>query len=157
MQKSSKLKIFYISELNLPSKSAYSIHVIKMCEAFSQIGYSTNLFTINAKNSTKIFKSYNVKYKFQINSVFNSPLQLNLLLRFLFSFKILMKDLNDQSIIISRSIIFALIASIYKKNVILELHHEITGFSKFLYYLINNILIKIVYLLILKATLSLKL
>jgi len=137
MQTSSKLKIFYISELNLPSKSAYSIHVMKMCEAFSQIGYSTNLFTINAKNSTKIFKSYNVKYKFQINSVFNSPLQLNLLLRFLFSFKILIKGLKDQSIIISRSIIFALIASIYKKNVILELHHEITGFSKFLYFFLN--------------------
>jgi len=137
MQHNSKLKIFYISELNLPSKSAYSIHVMKMCEAFSQLGYLTTLFTINSKNSSKILKKYNVKYKFHINSIFNSPLQLNLFLRFLFSFKILMKNLDNQSIIISRSIIFALIAALIKKNIILELHHEMTGFSKFIYFFLK--------------------
>ena len=53
-QKKTKLTINYISELNFPSKSAYSIHVMKMCEAFSKLGYSTNLYTINSKISKNI-------------------------------------------------------------------------------------------------------
>ena len=40
-----------------------------------------------------------------------------------------------------RSIIFALIASLLKKKVILELHHEITGFSKLLYFLLKNLIL----------------
>ena len=43
--------IYYVAELNLPSKSAYSIHVMKMCEAFSSLGYKTNLFVINHKDN----------------------------------------------------------------------------------------------------------
>ena len=138
IKKKSKPKIYYVSELNLPNKSAYSIHVMKMCEAFSKLGYDINLFSIKNKNLSKIFRSYNIKYKFSIISVFNNPLQLNLILRIIFSYKIFLKNLNKDSIFISRSILFALIASILKKNIILELHHEITGFSKFLYLFLKH-------------------
>ena len=128
-----KPKIYYISELNLPNTSAYSIHVMKMCEAFSKLGFSIDLFAIKRSNLKKIFKIYDIKYKFNIISIFNNFLKLNLLLRLIFSLKILLKNLDKESIIISRSILFALIASVKKKNIILELHHEISGFSKFLY------------------------
>ncbi len=131
--KKTKLEINYISELNIPSKSAYSIHVMKMCEAFSKLGYETNLFTINRKNLSKIFKIYNIKYKFNIVSVFNNFKKINFLLRILFSIKIFIKKKNKRSIFISRSIIFAIFASVFKKNVVLELHHEITGLSKYIY------------------------
>ena len=47
MKKKLKPK-FIISELNLPNTSAYSIHVMKMCEAFSKLGYSVDLFTIKS-------------------------------------------------------------------------------------------------------------
>ena len=53
MEKKFKPKIYYISELNLPNKSAYSIHVMKMCEAFSKLGYSVILFTIKSLNLKK--------------------------------------------------------------------------------------------------------
>ncbi len=138
-QKKTKLNINYISELNIPSKSAYSIHVMKMCEAFSKLGYETNLFTINSKNLSKIFKDYNIKYKFNIISVFNNFKKLNFLLRIIFSIKIFSKNFNSQSVFISRSVIFAFFASILRKNVILELHHEITGLSKFVYFLLKNL------------------
>ena len=52
-------KIYYIAELNLPSKSAYSIHVMKMCEAFSKLKYDINLFVINNKNINQVNKKYN--------------------------------------------------------------------------------------------------
>ena len=41
-----KNKIYYVAELNLPSKSAYAIHVMKMCEAFSKLKYDVNLFLL---------------------------------------------------------------------------------------------------------------
>ena len=66
----SPLVIYYISELNIPNKSAYSIHVMKMCEAFTKLGFKTNLFTIKSKNLSKIYKEYNINYKFKIISVF---------------------------------------------------------------------------------------
>ena len=131
-------KINYISELNLPNKSAYSIHVMKMCEAFSALGYDINLFVINnKKNSQKVFNSYNIKKRFKIISIFNSFKQFNFLLRIIFAFKILSKNFEYDSIFLSRSIIFALFGSIFNKKIILELHHEITGFSKLIYWTFN--------------------
>ena len=108
----SPLVIYYISELNIPNKSAYSIHVMKMCEAFTKLGFKTNLFTIKSKNLSKIYKEYNINYKFKIISVFNNFKKLNFLLRIIFSNLILSKKLNNRSLFISRSIIFALMASI---------------------------------------------
>ena len=137
MKKSTPL--YYVAELNLPSKSAYSIHVLKMCEAFSKLGFKINLLIINLKNKNQIFRSYNVKNRFQINSIFNKPIKLNFISRIIFSLKILFGKSNKNSIFISRSIIFALIASLVKKNIILELHHEITGFSKFFYFFLKNL------------------
>jgi glycosyltransferase involved in cell wall biosynthesis len=131
--------IYYIAELNLPSKSAYSIHVMKMCEAFSELGYKINLFVINHKNSNQIFRSYNIKNKFYINSVFSKFTKLNFIYRIIFSFKILFENHSKNYFFISRSIVFSLIASLFKKKVILELHHEITGFSKFMYSFLKKI------------------
>ena len=131
--KNKSITLYYIAELNLPNKSAYSIHVMKMCEAFSKLGYKTNLLNINNINLSKIFKIYNIKNNFKLISIFNKPLNLNFILRVVFTCKILSRKFQKNSIFISRSIIFALITSIIKKNVILELHHEITGFSKILF------------------------
>lgn len=129
-----KKKIYYIAEINIPSKSAYSIHVMKMCEAFAKLKYDTNLYTINHQNLEKINKDYNIKNKFRIHSIFNKTTKLNLFYRIIFSLKILFKKTNIDALFISRSIIFSLLASTIRKNVILELHHEITGFSKIIYF-----------------------
>ena len=117
MEKKFKPKIYYISELNLPNKSAYSIHVMKMCEAFSKLGYSVDLFTIKSLNLKKIFNTYNIKNKFNIISIFNNFLQLNFFFRLIFSFRILLKKLDEKSILISRSILFALFVSKKKYNI----------------------------------------
>ena len=131
--------LYYVAELNLPNKSAYSIHVLKMCEAFSKLGFNINLLIINHKNKNQIFKSYNIKNKFQISSILNKSIKLSFVSRIIFSLKILFDNSNKNSIFISRSIVFALIASLFKKKVIIELHHEITGFSKIFYFLLKNL------------------
>ena len=132
-------KIYYVAELNLPSRSAYSIHVMKMCEAFSKLNYDTNLFVINKKDTNKINKIYNINYKFKIISVFDNFILLNFILRILFSIKILLKKSEKDALFLSRSIIFSIIASLLKKKIILELHHEITGFSKIIYWIFKNL------------------
>ena len=134
-----KKKIYYVAELNLPNKSAYSIHVMKMCEAFSKLKYDTNLFVINIKNIEVINKIYNISNKFKIISIFSNFILLNFILRIIFSFRILSKKLDQNALFISRSIIFALFASLFKKKVILELHHEITGISKIIYLLFKSL------------------
>jgi glycosyltransferase involved in cell wall biosynthesis len=131
--KSKISSLYYIAELNLPNKSAYSIHVMKMCEAFSKLGYKTNLLNIKNTNLSKIFNVYNIKYNFKLISIFNKSLNLNFILRLVFTYKILTRNFEKNSIFISRSIIFALIASTIKKNVILELHHQITGFTRVIF------------------------
>ena len=132
-------KIYYIAELNLPSKSAYSIHVMKMCEAFSKLKYDVNLFVINNKNINQVNKKYNINYKFKIFSIFDSFVLLNFILRIKFSLKILSKKFDKECIFLSRSIIFSLLACLFRKKVILELHHEITGFSKIMYFFLKNL------------------
>ena len=132
-------KIFYVAELNLPNKSAYSIHVMKMCDAFAKLNYNVKLFTINSKKTKNLTKLYKTHYGFKVISIFKKPTVLNFLTRFVFSIKILWKNLDDESLILSRSITFALLASCLNKNVILELHHQITGFSKILFFILKNL------------------
>ena len=132
-------KIYYIAELNLPSKSAYSIHVMKMCEAFSKLKYDINLFVINKEDKDQTNKDYNINYKFKIFSIFNNSILLNFVIRIIFSLKILSKKTEKEAIFLSRSIVFSLIACLFRKKIILELHHEIKGFSKIIYWLLKNL------------------
>ena len=44
------MKICYLANTAIPSSNASAIQIVKMCEAFSKLGYETNLFTINSKN-----------------------------------------------------------------------------------------------------------
>tara|TARA_B100000989_G_scaffold203526_1_gene154026 strand:- start:941 stop:2029 length:1089 start_codon:yes stop_codon:yes gene_type:complete len=134
-----KTKIYYVAELNLPSKSAYSIHVMKMCEAFSKLKYDINLFVINKKIKNQLNKDYNINYKFKVISIFNDFVLLNFLFRIIFALKILSKNTEKNALFLSRSIIFSLIACLFRKKIILELHHEITGVSKITYWLLKKL------------------
>ena len=134
-----KTKIYYVAELNLPSKSAYSIHVMKMCEAFSKLKYDINLFVINKKNKNQLNKDYNINYKFKVISIFNNFVLLNFVTRIIFALKILSKNTEKKALFLSRSIIFSLIACLFRKKIVLELHHEITGVSKILYWLLKKL------------------
>ena len=62
------LEINYFAEIFLPSKSAYSIHVMKMCDAFSNNKINTHLHVFDLRGKEKILKKYNCKNKFKISS-----------------------------------------------------------------------------------------
>ena len=49
------LNLNYIADLSVPNKSAYTVHVLKICDNFSKIGYNVNIYLYsNKKKSLKI-------------------------------------------------------------------------------------------------------
>lgn len=64
------MKIAYIAGSKIPSQSANSIQVMKMCEAISSIGHTLTLFIRNARDEGRPHESihafYNVKESFKI-------------------------------------------------------------------------------------------
>ena len=72
-------KCFYIAELNLPSNSAYSVHVFQMCNALAKAEKRVVLIVpyINKNLLNKIKKEYGIKYNFKIVSIFKSKKELN--------------------------------------------------------------------------------
>lgn len=134
-------KAVYISELNLPSSSAYSIHVMKMCSALAKQNYLVHLFTISSKNKDELFNDYKCKKKFQINSYYNNKINFNFYSRLIYAYMIF-KKIKKVDLIISRSIVASLFLSLLKKKNILELHHEPTGLSKLFFNITKNLYIK---------------
>ena len=123
--------VTYISELSLPSNSGYAQHVLKICDTFSK-KFDTDLFVIsNNKSFQKYKKEYSLKKNFKINS-FAQNGKNTFLKRIFFSLYIL-KNINKNSIIISRSLISSLMLSLFGVRNILELHHPPKGLSSFFF------------------------
>ncbi len=125
--------ITYISELCLPSNSGYAQHVLKICDSFSK-KFNTNLFVISNNKSFQNFKKeYLLKKNFKIDS-YSKNKKNNFITRIFFSFYIL-KKINKNSLIISRSLISSLVLSLFGIKNVLELHHPPKGFSSYIFYL----------------------
>ncbi len=125
--------INYISELSLPSNSGYAQHVLKICDSFSK-KFKTTLFVIsNNKSFLELKKEYLLKRKFEIK-LFSKNYKNNFITRIFFSLYVL-KNINKNSIIISRSLISSLILSLFGVSNILELHHPPKGLTNYVFYL----------------------
>tara|TARA_B100002019_G_scaffold286284_1_gene296529 strand:+ start:2935 stop:4053 length:1119 start_codon:yes stop_codon:yes gene_type:complete len=131
-------KIFYISDFSLPNMSAYTIHVLKMCDAFSESYYDVSLLLPHIRKGYKLKKiqtDYLLKNSFKILGFFESKIKRGLPALLLFSYKLfsLLKKYKKPHLIISRSIIPALFLSIFGKKLVLEIHTEMKGVTKFLF------------------------
>ncbi len=137
MKKNNITEVNYLAELVFPSKSAYSIHVMKMCDELAKRKIKTNLYILNKEKNLNFFNYYNCKKKFKINNF--KIKKNNFVGRIFFSYKLLkLIAPKKNSLIISRSIISAIILNFFKKTVILELHHELTGFTKYFFLFCKN-------------------
>ena len=92
-----KEKLYYISEASIPSSSAYSIHVAKMCEAFAGLNFNVCLIVPNSQNKFKFYsKYYNINFKYKLISIFKCKINLNFINRlfiFIQSFKFFKKTI----------------------------------------------------------------
>tara|TARA_B110000977_G_scaffold682_1_gene971 strand:- start:21962 stop:23053 length:1092 start_codon:yes stop_codon:yes gene_type:complete len=134
------IKLNYISEIILPSKSAYSVQVMKMCDAFSKKDFNIELFVLNRKTHVKkIYKTYNCSKKFEIRST--NITNNNFIGRLRFAYKIIrnLKKNGFDEIYYSRSVISGILLSFYTKNVIIEIHHSLKGFTFILFSILKNL------------------
>ena len=133
-----KFNINYICEVNYPNSSAYSIHVMKMCDAFREINFNTKLYVPFFSGKTKKLEiDYNLKNKINIKKIFKKRTKFNFLLRIYYSFNILKNTQGNETLYISRSTIFAILATLINKNIILELHHPMSGLTKIIFDFFN--------------------
>ncbi len=138
------MKVLYIAETSLTNKSAYSQHVIKMCDAFGQKKCSLTLVVPHEKNN---FRFKNIKNKFLLNSkkpfliksILNSKIN-NFFSRFEFAIKASIFTKSQRpSLIVTRSLLSSFCLSILRIPHFLEIHNEIKSFSKFLFLGLNYI------------------
>ncbi len=74
------MNILYISKSIIPSRSANSIHVMKMCQAFADNGHEVVLLAPDTKekyekNIDDIYRYYGVKKNFSIKKLFHPNLK----------------------------------------------------------------------------------
>ena len=141
------MKIFYIAETSLTNKSAYTIHVLKMCDALSKKNNLTLLLPKNKAYYKTLKKEFlfTSKNKFKIKSIINFKTK-NFFLRLYFSYKTSKQlQYNRQDLIITRSFLTSFFMSVNKINHILEIHSEFRGLTKILminFNFINSIYVK---------------
>lgn len=65
------MKIVYIVDFEIPSKSASSVHVMKMCDAFAQDGHIVTLVCLSNSHvdESNVFSQYDVQSGFSIRPV----------------------------------------------------------------------------------------
>lgn len=138
------MKIIYIAETSLTNKSAYSQHVVKMCDAFAQLNHRIILYLPSYDknlifNKIKRIFLLTAKKKFLIKSLINSKTT-NLFYKLLFLIKVVSSIKKDNpDLILTRSFLSSVILSIFRINHYLEIHSEFQSLTKFLMINLNFI------------------
>ena len=137
------MKIAYIAETSITNKSAYTLHVLKMCDAFSK-NHDLILMIPLFKNNLSITKIKNFfllssKKKFKIKSMLGFKAS-NFIYRIFFSIKTSYNLKNNNiNLIITRSILTSFFLSLFKIHHLLEIHSEMSGLTKILMINLNFI------------------
>ena len=99
------MKIHYLATANIPSKTANSLQILKMCDAFSNIGYKISLIIPNFKSKKVSIKEYyDLKNNFGIYKVGSKINIINSINNILIPIKILKKSFDlGCNIIITRN------------------------------------------------------
>ncbi len=121
------MNILYISQSIIPSKSANSVHVMKICSAFSKLENKVDLFAQYSndldglRNIKEVHKFYSVKKNFNILKIKNLKNRLlNELKAIFFIFYFILK--KDYNLIFSRSVQVSWFLSLFGYKTILEIH-----------------------------------
>ncbi len=118
------MKIVYIATSIIPSRTANSIHVMKMCQAFADNGHKVTLLVpYNKEQSTDVYLYYGVKRNFMINYV--SFFNISKIRLFSYAWNVF-KYLNnvDFNIVYGRDLKSCFLATIIKKDNVFNVFYE---------------------------------
>ena len=126
---------FYIADFSLPNKSAYSIHVLKICDAFNELNKKKITLLIphiqSGYSFKKIQRDYLLKFSPFIKSFYSKKIKLNFIKRIFLALNIYFFLKNKKKkFIISRSIITSLILAVLNIKNISDIHTQLTGITK---------------------------
>lgn len=139
------MKITYISNSILPSRTANSIHVMKMCQAFADNGHEVTLLAPDSKEQyeesvTDIFEFYGVRENFKVIRLFTPKIKGKTLI---YTFGILKQLLfNKTDLVYGRFIIGCYLSSLLKIKTIFESHSPITDRSTLEVFLFERLIRK---------------
>ena len=135
--------LIYIADFFTSKHVCHMLHVLKMCDAFSEKKYNVRLLVpYKQKNlNYKTLKKISFKKNFVINSFFKNKIRRGFLTYLIYSFKIYndLKKKKKNSLIISGSILPALILNILGLKTILEVHTELRLPKSFFNFKIYNL------------------
>lgn len=127
------MKIVYISNSTIPSRAANSIHVMKVCQAFSDLGHEITLFASDKKNDYEkdiidIYQYYGVKKSFRIQK-FSWLKYVKGKSYFYGLLSALKSSLMDVDLVFCRHLYAAFFSSLICKKVIFESHSPVSDAS----------------------------
>lgn len=119
------MRVGYISQAAIPSRSADSIQVMKACEAFSGLGVSLHLHVpyrrVSEEERHDVFSYYDVERIFEIKWTKSHILPDS----FSIFYIAITAGLSNYDFIFTRSIPAALIAAFFGKKVVVEIHEPL--------------------------------
>lgn len=133
------MKIFYIApcRTKFPSMAASSIHMMKMCEAYTKLGHDVSLITsFNDATEDEILLAYGIKHKFRIILIQVSNKKSG---NILYAAKACSYvRLKKPDIAVGRSVTALSILCILKCKVTIDIHGPIWEFNKLDYFLFKK-------------------
>ena len=124
--------IHYLATANIPSKSANSLQIVKMCDAFASLGHNVKLISPNLTNLNHSAKEYyDLKNNFKIIKVGKKIQYISGLKNFFSPLFLVLKSLKEdkEAIRVTRNLIVSFFLIILRKKHIFEIHDDINIFG----------------------------
>ena len=122
------MKILYVSDSTIPQRTAHSIHVMKMCGAFSRLDHKVVLLSIkrgaaSVEEVKSDFTFYGVEPRFRIKKIRVPQMRYSILL---YSLRCGLEILREQPDIVYGRCLWALwVAAVLGFDVIFEMHFPV--------------------------------
>ena len=138
------MKILYISKSIIPSRTANSIHVMKMCQAFADNGHEVVLLAPNTKNRYEkgvedVYEYYGVRKNFEIKKLWHPDIIGGAIIYTLSIFFYLLFNKNF-NLVYGRFLHGCYVATFLRNRVIFESHESILDMKKIRYFVFKQLI-----------------
>ena len=137
------MKILYISKSIIPSRTANSIHVMKMCQAFADNGHEVVLLAPNTKTKYEkgvgdVYEYYGVRKNFEIKKLWHPDIIGGALIYTLgiFFYLFFTKNFN---LVYGRFLQGCYVATFLRNRVIFESHESLFDMKKLRYFVFKRL------------------
>ena len=138
-----KSRLLYVSKSIIPSRTANSIHVMKMCQAFADNGHEVVLLAPNLKTKYEsdirdIYEYYGVKKNFEIKKLWHPDVVGGAVIYTLCIFFYLLFNKNF-NLVYGRFLHGCYVATFLKNRVIFESHESVFDMKALRYFVFKQL------------------